>query len=239
MEREDIINILQGYSMPKIINAISAVSGFSPIMLKQRPDYTDQKEAKLLAISLLATVGFPAEKVAKAFSVPTSMVYVLKSDFANSPVSELERAIIDKLKGNPVRYKKNQDDDKIKAYHRAYYKANKEKIKAYHKAYYEENKEMIKAYNRAYHKANKEKINAYQDAANKKKKAERAKRYYEANKEELNAKRRAYYRAKRQKMEEEQAKRRTANQFIFNTHERLVGAINDYKELTKTKTNEE
>ena len=83
------------------------------------------------------------------------------------------------------------NNEKQKAYKKAYYEANKEKIKAY----YEANKEKIAERKKAYCEANKEKIaeqkKAYREA-NKEKLAEQRKAYCEANKEKIAKRKNAY-----------------------------------------------
>ena len=90
-----------------------------------------------------------------------------------------------------------------KAYHKAYYEANKEKIKAYYnnnkeilKINRDNNKDKIKEYQKDYYESNKDKI------------AERQKTYYKDNKEKINKSRKEYqklyHKANREKIKEYQ-----------------------------------
>jgi hypothetical protein len=74
-----------------------------------------------------------------------------------------------------------KDPEKLKAYNKAYYEANREKRKAWDKAYYEANREKLNAGDKAYREANREKIKAYSKA------------YREANREKRKAWDKVYY----------------------------------------------
>ena len=54
-----------------------------------------------------------------------------------------------------------KDPEKLKAYNKAYYEANREKRKAWDKAYYEANREKLNAGDKAYREANREKRKAW------------------------------------------------------------------------------
>ena len=95
------------------------------------------------------------------------------------------------------------EKQRVAAYQKAYYEANREKVAAYQKSYYEANREKVAAYKKAYYEANREKVAAYQKAyyeANREKVAAYQKSYYEANREKVAAYKKAYYEANREKV---------------------------------------
>jgi hypothetical protein len=73
-----------------------------------------------------------------------------------------------------------KDPEKLKAYNKAYYEANREEVRAKHKAYKEANREELNAANKAYREVNREKLNACTKA------------WKEANREKVNAYSKAY-----------------------------------------------
>ena len=127
--------------------------------------------------------------------------------------------------------------EKLAAYHKAYYEANKEKIAAYYEAnkekqaayrkayrkayreankdkirvkmqdYYEANKDTILAQKKTYRKANKEGLSV-KNKVYKEANKEKLAAYYEANKEGLRVKRKVYYEANKNIYRAMQAKRR-------------------------------
>ena len=80
------------------------------------------------------------------------------------------------------------EKQRVAAYQKAYYEANREKVAAYQKSYYEANREKVAAYKKAYYEANREKVAACQKA------------YYEANREKVAASQKSYYEANREKV---------------------------------------
>ena len=54
------------------------------------------------------------------------------------------------------------EKQRVAAYQKAYYEANREKVAAYQKSYYEANREKVAAYKKAYYEANREKVAAAQ-----------------------------------------------------------------------------
>lgn len=103
------------------------------------------------------------------------------------------------------------NNDKVKAYQKAYYKANSEKIKVRRKARYKANREKEREWGRAYYKANKEIRKARSQAwtqVNPEKIKRRSKLYHVAHKEKVNAQSRAWRKANLEKTREYKRKHR-------------------------------
>ena len=80
------------------------------------------------------------------------------------------------------------EKQRLAAYQKAYYEANRDKVAAARKAYYEANRDKLSAYQKAYREANRDKLAAYQKA------------YREANRDKVAAANKAYYEANRDKV---------------------------------------
>lgn len=126
------------------------------------------------------------------------------------------------LDGDTESEKARQEE--LRAYHRAYYQANKERIKAKVRAWAEANPERVKARQAGYYQANKEHVKARTKAwaeANPERKKETDRAYYEANKEEMGRKNRENYRAKKDYYQEYE-RRRSKDKVAYN-RERSYG----------------
>ncbi len=88
------------------------------------------------------------------------------------------------------------EDGEKEAYHKTYYKANREKILARNKAYREANKETIRIKKKIYREKNRDKRQAYYEA-NHERICARQSAYYWANREKILAKQKARYQAKK------------------------------------------
>ena len=126
--------------------------------------------------------------------------------------------VIHKTKENHQTRKERMNNDEVKAYQKAYYKANSEKIKAQRKARYKANREKEREWGRAYYKANKEIRKARSKTwtqANPEKIKRRSKLYHVAHKEKVNAQSSAWRKANLEKTREYKRKHRALK---YQTH---------------------